>query len=595
MKILGLSFGYHDSTACLLVDGRVVGCSAEERFSRKKHDNGFPSEVIDFCLAQEGLRIGDIDAVAYYEMPGKKLERIWKSIHSEGRARAITFVGILRKMNERGALNPLTRICEKLNIGRDKVHAVLHHESHRALALYGSGFNSTSLLTIDGVGEFETTTLSHSNPLLSNEVKNAQFPDSLGFFYAAITAFLGFEVNEAEYKVMGLASYGEPSFVDALYESLKPQSETKQSLSEYFSLNGKYYNTEPSSLFPYATPLLELLGLPASNSDEYSADILELKTNSASVPDVKRYADIAHSAQRVLENMVLDILEKERVEKNHGDELAFGGGVALNCKLNKSLMDNGYKLFIAPDPGDGGSAIGSAMMIHHRLTGKNPEPISEPYLGYRTDDEEICATLESFQEDIKYTIFERSELSGYVADKIASGSIVGWFQGRSEFGPRALGNRSILADPRRIETQEYVNIAIKFREEFRPFAPSILEEYADDYFELSQNNRFQNSSYHYMLSLAKAKQRAIDEIPAVVHVDGTTRPQLVVRELNPNFHSLIEKFQKLSGVPALLNTSFNLRGEPIVNRPVDAMRTFLASGLDYLVIENFVIEKNFRR
>ena len=591
MKILGLSFGYHDSTACLLIDGKIVACSAEERFSRKKHDNGFPSLAIEFCLDEGEISAGDLDAVAYYEKPGMKIERIWESIKATGKARAILFAGILQKMAQRGALDPRQTIAEELGVEKEKVHSVLHHESHRALSEFGSGFQATRILTVDGVGEFETTTLSHSDANLIAESLNAHFPNSLGLFYAAITAFLGFEVNEAEYKVMGLASYGEPSYVEDLKMSLKSQSEDNKSLAGHFCLNPEYYNTAPDSLFPYATPLLSLLGLPASDSDEYAKDILELRGNSEKVPDVKRYADIAHSAQRVLEEIVLDLLEDCSAIKEFGDNLAFGGGVALNCKLNKVLMEKGYKIFIPPDPGDGGSAVGSAMSVHSQLSGQKPASFFMPYLGYRTTDKEIQETLESHKEEIIFKIWDRPEMLRHIASKIESGSIVGWFQGRSEFGPRALGNRSILADPRRIETQEHVNTAIKFREVFRPFAPSILEEHAEDYFELSEINRYHNSSYHYMLSLAKAKQRAKDEIPAVVHVDGTSRPQVVLRELNPDYYRLIEEFQRLSGVPALLNTSFNLRGEPIVNRPVDAMKTFLTSGLDYLVIENYVIHK----
>ena len=511
MKILGLSFGYHDSTACLLVDGEITACTAEERFSRKKHDNGFPELAIGFCLEQGGLVAEDLDAVAYYEEPSSKLERIWLSIEAGGEARAVAFAGILARMNERGGVNPFSIISNKLGVSQSKIHSIFHHDSHRALAHFGSGFESARLLTIDGVGEFETTTLSDSNELGEDSRSSAEFPDSLGLFYAAITAFLGFQVNEAEYKVMGLASYGSPNYVDVLRTSLLPSPERQTTLGKYFTMGLDYYNSSPLSLLPYSPALLTLLGLPASDSDEYTDKILELKENPEKVPDIKRYADIARSAQVVLEEKVFEILEGEESKEIDTHCLAFGGGVALNCKLNQALMDKGYKIFVPPDPGDGGSAVGAAMAVYTEISGKSAVPFFMPYLGYETTKEEICATLAEFDSEVTFSCWEPSEMRKFVAEKIASGSIVGWYQGRSEFGPRALGNRSILADPRRIETQHHVNTAIKFREVFRPFAPSILDEYAEDYFELSEVNRYRNSTYYYMLSLANAKERAKKE------------------------------------------------------------------------------------
>ncbi|HHT9119419.1 MAG TPA: carbamoyltransferase family protein [Candidatus Hypogeohydataceae bacterium YC41] len=566
MYILGISAFYHDSAAALIKDGNVVAAVEEERLSRIKHDNGFPEKAAEYCLAKEGISINDVEHVVFYEKPFLKFERLLMSSFGTFPSSCRLFrEAMMSMLKEKLWVKEL--IQSKLKYKKE-VLFVEHHISHAASSFFCSPFEEAAILTADGVGEWTTTTLGIGRGNDIKLLKEIRFPHSLGLLYSAFTAFLGFEVNEGEYKVMGMAPYGEPKYLDKVYKLLKVNDDGSYWLDmQYFS-----YHYSPDQTFN--GNFTKLFGDPKGKQ----ADVVD-----------KYYADIAASIQRVTEEVLLKMtryLYKETGLK----KLCLAGGVALNSVANGRIMrESGFEdIFIQPAAGDSGGAVGAALYVYHSLLGKKRQYIMEhAYLGPESRHEEIEAFLKG--NNIPFQSFEQEELLKTVAESLTQGKVVGWFQGRTEWGPRALGDRSILADPRKEEMKDIVNAKIKFRELFRPFAPSVLVEKAEDFFELPEAER--RFPARFMLYVTPVKEEKRAQIPAITHVDGSARPQTVFKELNPLYYGLIEEFAHLTGVPLLLNTSFNLKGEPIVCTPQDAFNTFSKSGLDLLVLGNYVVKK----
>lgn len=421
-----------------------------------------------------------------------------------------------------------------------------------------------------------------NNNLSIDKIHSSRYPHSLGLFYTAITSFLGFDVNDAEYKVMGLAAYGNSRYLTKFLEIVSFSKE------KGLTLDMDYFDFSPGALFPYTAKFIEVFGPPAPPSKLYAEKFTSISEVNSDM-DLLNYANIACSAQECLTSIVKDIFSAFS-KKNHQTPILFSGGVALNTKTNSTILKDN-RLLISPDPGDGGSSLGAASAVRYLYTGNLTE-FTNPYLGYDLSRDLVPTLLSKFT-NLKYKKFESEDsLCQTAVDLISSGHVIGWAQGRSEFGPRALGTRSILADPSKKETQLYVNQAVKFREPFRPFAPAVMEDYISTLFDVQGLDfSYHNSPYYYMLSILPVKKQAYDVIPACIHVDGTCRVQIVSQRSNKLFYNLINKFYLQSGVPALLNTSFNLRGEPIVNTSKDAISTFSKSGMHSLFLNDFLISK----
>ncbi len=584
--ILGISAFYHDSAACLLRDGAIVAAAQEERFTRKKGDSDFPHRAARYCLNAAGIQPADLAYVGFYDKPLLKFERILE-----------TYLGVAPRGFSQFRLAGPAWMKEKLFQDREIRNALgydgevlyaEHHESHAASAFFPSPFKEAAILTVDGVGEWATASFGAGRGNDLELLKELHWPDSLGLLYSAFTYFTGFKVNSGEYKVMGLAPYGEPKYVDTIYRELIDLREDGS-----FTLNQKYFN--------YLTGLTmtdgafdRLLGGPAR------------------VPETKltqREMDLARSIQVVCEEIILRMART--VHRETGMEnLCLAGGVALNCVANGRLLREGpfKQLWIQPAAGDAGGALGVAQLIWHRhlrkprTVAKGKDAMRGAYLGPEFSPDEIRAYLDA--EGIAYEQVERHCLLERVARLLAEEKVVGWFDGRMEFGPRALGARSILGDPRSPRMQAQMNLKIKFREGFRPFAPSVLRERVHDYFELDCDSP-------YMLLVAPVRQErqipmtaeqrglwGIDQlnvlrsdIPAVTHIDYSARIQTVSRETNPNYYDLIKEFERVTGCAVLVNTSFNVRGEPIVCTPADAYQCFMRTHIDYLVLGPYLLHK----
>ncbi len=585
--ILGISAFYHDSAACLLRDGEIVAAAQEERFTRKKGDAGFPQHAAQYCLKAAGVRPSDLAYVGFYDKPLLKFERILE-----------TYLGVAPRGFTQFRLAGPAWMKEKLFQDREirsalrydgEVLYAEHHESHAASAFFPSPFEEAAILTVDGVGEWATASFGTGRGNDLELLQDLHWPDSLGMLYSAFTYFTGFKVNSGEYKVMGLAPYGEPKYVDAIYRELIDLREDGS-----FTLNQKYFN--------YLTGLTmtdgafdKLLGGPAR------------------VPESKltqREMDLARSIQVVCEEIIMRMART--VHRQTGMEnLCLAGGVALNCVANGRLLREGpfKRLWIQPAAGDAGGALGVAQLIWHRHC-RQPRTIASgndamrgAYLGPEFSPDEIREYLDT--QGAIYERLERHCLLERVARLLAEEKVVGWFDGRMEFGPRALGARSILGDPRSPRMQAQMNLKIKFREGFRPFAPSVLRERVQDYFELDCDSP-------YMLLVAPVKrerqipmtaeQRGLwgidqlnvlrSDIPAVTHIDYSARIQTVSRDTNPNYYDLIKEFERLTGCAVLVNTSFNVRGEPIVCTPADAYQCFMRTHIDYLVLGPFLLDKS---
>ncbi len=585
--ILGISAYYHDSAACLLRDGEILAAAQEERFTRKQGDDAFPEHAVDYCLRTAGISTKDLTFVGFYDKPLLKFERILES-----------YLGVAPK----GFLQFLKAgplwLKEKLFLDRQLHDALVgypneilyaeHHESHAASAFFPSPFDEAAIVTMDGVGEWATATIGVGR---GNEIKllrELRWPDSLGLLYSAFTYATGFKVNSGEYKVMGLAPYGRPIYVQRIYDHLMDLQEDGS-----FRLNQKYFNY--------------LTGLTMTNGA-----FEELFDGPPREPESKltqREMDLARSVQDVCEEVMLRMVRSAHRETGL-ERLCLAGGVALNCVGNGRILREGpfKEIWIQPAAGDAGGALGVAQLIWHRhckqprATTNGRDQMRGAYLGPAFSDAEIEAFLRG--QGAVYERLERQELLQRVAGIMADEKIVGWFNGRMEFGPRALGNRSILGDPRSPRMQAQMNIKIKFREGFRPFAPSVLRERVHDYFELDCDSPYMllvapvQPSRRIALTAEQQQLWGIDllnipksDIPAVTHVDYSARIQTVSHDTNPDYYDLIEEFERRTGCGVVVNTSFNVRGEPIVCTPQDAYRCFMRTHIDVLVLGPFVVEK----
>ena len=584
--VLGISAFYHDSAACLLREGEIVAAAQEERFTRKKGDAAFPLQAARYCLAAGGITASDLAYVGFYDKPLTKFERILE-----------TYLGVApRGFSQFRMAGPLW-MKEKLFLDREIRRALAydgeilyaeHHESHAASAFFPSPFEDAAILTIDGVGEWATAAVGVGRGNDFELLKELQWPDSLGLLYSAFTYFTGFKVNSGEYKVMGLAPYGEPKYVDLIYRELVNLREDGS-----FTLNQKY--------FEYLT------GLTMTNGA-----FSQLFGGPPRVPESKltqREMDLAKSVQVVCEEIMLRMARTAHRETGL-ENLCLAGGVALNCVANGRVLREGpfKRLWIQPAAGDAGGALGVAQLIWHRYCKQarsvtpGTDGMRGAYLGPDFTPDEIAAFLQSVGAPAER--LDRDVLLRRVAELLAGEKVIGWFDGRMEFGPRALGASSILGDPRSPRMQAQMNLKIKFREGFRPFAPSVLRERASDYFELDVD-----SPYMLLVAPIKAARQipmtdgerqlwGIDQlnvvrsdIPAVTHIDYSARVQTVRRETNPNYYDLIKQFERLTGCAVLVNTSFNVRGEPIVCTPADAYRCFMRTHIDHLVLGPFLLDK----
>ncbi len=591
MDILGVSCYYHDAAAALLRDGQLVAAAEEERFSRIKHDYGFPKNAIRFCLETAGIRGADLDYVVFFEKPFRKLDRILATVlqtypQSWKVFRESMITWMLDKLWVGSTLE------SELGIPSSKVLYSEHHLSHAASAFLCSPFDEAAILTVDGVGEWVTATYGVGRGNDIRLIKQVDFPHSIGLLYSAFTAFLGFEVNEGEYKVMGMAPYGQPRYVDKVWKVVRQNDDGSFSLDmDYFCFHhstDRTFNGRFEGLFGEPRPVKLNFFTEATGFPKYFGDP---PSNYAELCRINQhYADIAASIQKVTEELLLGMAKN--VYKQTGlKRLCIAGGVGLNSVANSRILrESGFEeLYVQPAAGDGGGALGAALWAYNTLLGKpRTFRMDHAYWGRAYSPAEIQAFLE--QNHIAYRLIENEDrLLDAVVERLMRGKVMGWFQGRFEWGPRALGNRSILADARNPEMKDIVNAKIKFREPYRPFAPSVLAECAETYFELPR--AAQHYPARYMLYVVPVKQSAKGTLPAITHVDGTGRLQTVFRDQSPRYYGLIERFGQATGVPVVLNTSFNLRGEPIVNTPANAFSTFSKSEMDCLVLDHFLVEK----
>ncbi|MBV9865012.1 MAG: carbamoyltransferase [Abitibacteriaceae bacterium] len=597
MLILGVSCFFHDAAAALIEDGVLIAAAEEERFSRRKHDYNFPTLAIDFCLRQRGISAEDLDYVVFFEKPLLKLERLFMTIFgSTPRTAGVFREALIAWFEDKLWIKGLLK--EKLGVPDDKLFFIEHHLSHAASAFLCSPFEEAAVLTVDGVGEWATTTLgvgktTRDGSTERTELKLLQelrFPHSLGLLYSAFTAFLGFEVNEGEYKVMGMAPYGEPKYVDKVLQLLDLKADGS------FALDLSYFQFQRSTSETISHKFEELFGLRRDPKARFVTVATSLYDDpnpptAAEIEKNQYYADIAASIQRVTEEVLLKMAHY--LHQTTGlIKLCIAGGVGLNSVANNRIYrETPFKeLYVQPAAGDAGGAIGAALYAYNVLLGQPRRFVMEhAYWGEAYSDEAIAEFLQ--ENNIQATKIEDEEqLLDRVVEYLTQGKVIGWYQGRFEWGPRALGNRSILADPRRDDMKDIINIKIKFREPFRPFAPSVLAERAEEYFDLSDAASHYPARFMLMVTPVREEKRQV--VPAITHVDGTGRLQTVVKDTNPRYHRLIEKFAAVTGVPLLLNTSFNLRGEPIVTTPANAWHTFTHSDMDVLVLGNHLVVKD---
>ena len=583
MYTIGISAFYHDSAACLLRDSEIITACQEERFSRVKHDASFPQKAIEICCKEAGIEFSDIELVGYYEMPSLKFERMMKTFEYYSPLGSKAFhQAILKWIGGKGKAQD--RISS--TFANASIHFNEHHESHAMSAFFPSPFEESAILTIDGVGEWATTTISHGLGNRVDILKELQFPHSLGLLYSAFTSFTGFRVNSGEYKVMGLAPYGNPKYVDKIFDKLVDLKDDGS-----IRLNMDYFS------FPYSSRM----------TNEKFADLFDGPGRLPETELTQREMDLARSVQVVVEEVVLR-MARHACELAGSGNLCLAGGVALNCVSNGKLLNSGLfdKIWIQPASGDAGGALGAAYGAYFQDSSRkrsisSTDSMKGSFLGPEFDDERIRSFLD--KNSINHQCLEETEIYPKVAEIIAEGNVVGWFQGRMEYGPRALGNRSILGDPRSREMQEVMNLKIKYRESFRPFAPTVLAHKQGEWFDVDsespymllvgsvlEKHRIEDDSDSELFGIEKLKIPR-SSIPAVTHVDYSARVQSVDEKRNPRFFKLISEFENLTGVPILINTSFNVRGEPPVCSVEDAYTCFLRTEMDYLVIGNFLLDK----
>lgn len=596
MNILGLSFGFHDASAALLRDGVVIAAGHEERFTRRKHDAGFPRRTIAWCLEQGGITAGDLDAVVFYEQPLKKFDRVLWCAEQSFIRRPELFDQTLESWLRDERFDVRQVIARETGVAEDKIHFTDHHDSHMAAAFFCSDFTRATVVTLDGVGEYDTASWGLGDGSSLRRMGGTVFPDSLGLFYSAFTAYLGFEVNEGEYKVMGMAAYGQPVHADELFALFDfPGDGT-------FRLRQDWFEFVAPVDVPFTAALTDRFGPARAPESPFAVREQDLPAGmtvdgvtadeaAAIIRTSRHYADIAASVQAAAERVVLRLVD-EAVAATGVRDVCLAGGVALNSLANGRLIrERGYRLYVHPAAGDGGSAIGAAAFHYFATLGRDRvAPLTSAYLGRGFDDAAVAAAVRASGYDEVETFTDDAALVERVAGLIADGAVIGWFQGRAEWGPRALGHRSILADPTNPAMQRVVNEKVKFREPFRPFAPATLREQVDTFFECGAIDDPARPEY-FMLAVHPVRPEKRDVIPAITHADGTARVQVVSEAGNPLFYRLLQAFERRRGVPVLINTSFNLRGEPVVDTPEDALRTFAMSGLEYLVLHRTVIGK----
>jgi carbamoyltransferase len=601
MTILGISAFYHDSAAAIIKDGKIIAAAQEERFTRKKHDESFPTNAVRFCLDFAGKSINEIDAVAFYDKPFLKLERLIETYYAFAPRGFISFlkampVWLKEKMFLKKIIKEKLNEIEKIEGKELPLLFPEHHLSHAASAFYPSGFEAAAILTIDGVGEWVTTSLSKGEKRNIEVLKEIHFPHSLGLLYSAFTYYCGFKVNSGEYKLMGLAPYGNANSkqVNRFIEIIKANLIDIKDDGSFFL---------DQQFFKYAT------GLRMTNDKKWEK-LFGVPRRKPDVSIEQVYCNMALAIQNVVEEVIIKLARtiKDITQANY---LCMAGGVALNCtaigKLEKEKIFQ--KIFVQPAAGDAGGSIGAALAAYHIYFNKERivstplrDGLNGTFLGPEYSDQEVAKMIRKYNACAE--VYKEEHILAKTAQIIASGSIVGWHQGRMEFGPRALGSRSILADARNPEMQKRVNLKIKFREGFRPFAPAILQEDAAAYFQIKGTSPYMCMVAEVSEKHKKAKSVEFDEklwadklnetlsdIPAVTHVDYSSRLQTVDDKMNPKFRKLITHFKELTGCPVIINTSFNVRGEPIVNTPEDAYRCFMNTEMDFLIINNFLFSK----
>jgi carbamoyltransferase len=559
VNIIGISAGYHDSACSLIQDGVLVAAAQEERFSRVKNDKSFPRSAFRYCLEEGGINISNVDCIAFYERPILKLSRqIW--------------MGMLPNLSNRRRNSIIERITSPLPqegirklFGYEGLIEVFeHHMSHAASSYYFSGFEEAALLTVDGVGDWATTTYGRGSGTRIEQIEKVDFPDSLGFFYSAITGYLGFEVNEGEYKVMGLAPYGNPRYVDKLRKLIEISSEGQ------YRLNMKYFAFLKEDAM-YSEELCHLLGQPPRPPESALEQF---------------HKDVAKSVQLVLEEVLL-----EKVRYLHSrvpsENLCLAGGVALNVVANSRCLREGpfKRLFVQPAAGDAGGAVGAAALAYVRITGEGltRKRLSHVFLGPSNLPSDIRQFLKASSAQFKDFSGDEEKLISHIAGLLIRGKVIAWSQGRMEFGPRSLGARSILADPRVPDMRDRINSLVKMRESFRPFAPAVLETKLHEHFDLDHSSPFMLETCRVISPLS---------LPSITHVDGSARVQTVSGQTNRRFAALLEEFDRRTGCPILLNTSLNMRGDPIACSAYDAIMCFVQSKIDVLVVEDFVLDRS---
>jgi len=601
LKILGISAYYHDSAAALIIDGEVVAAAQEERFTRIKHDPSFPINAVKYCLEETGLKIDELDAFVFYDKPFLKFERLLQTYYGFSPRGLRSFIKavpiwVKEKLFLKKAIKTELEKIETYNKKQLKILFPEHHLSHAASAYYPSPFEDAAILTIDGVGEWATASISHGSGNKVKLLRELRFPHSLGLLYSSFTYFLGFRVNSGEYKMMGLAPYGDRTSINyKKYLEIIKKELIDISRDGSIKLNQKYFNYATGLRMVFDKKWEKLFGIPRRDS---SQDINQ------------NHMDLALAIQVVTEEVVI-LMAQEAKKLTGSNNLCLAGGVALNCVANGKLLNERIfeNVWIQPAAGDAGGALGAVLAAHHIYFDKplNPkkgnDQMKGSYLGPKYYDNEIEKTAKQFKAP--YIRFVDNEsLSKHVAELLDDENVIGWFQGRMEFGPRALGHRSIIADARSTEMQLKLNLKIKYRESFRPFAPSILKERISDYFQLDGdspymlivkdiNDQLKNEvpvNYNQLPLMDKLRVNR-SKIPSVTHVDFSGRIQTVDGKYNSEYYNLIKAFEKRTGDGIIINTSFNVRGEPIVCSPEDAYRCFMRTEMDYLVINNYVFQK----
>ena len=596
--ILGISAYYHDSAAAIIVDGEIIAAAHEERFTRIKHDSSFPINACKYVISEAGIDFEEVTAVSFYDKPLIKFERLLETYHAFAPRGLISFLSAIPVwIKEKLFMKKMLR-DELAKLGKNKAPILFpeHHLSHAASAFYPSPFDDAAILTIDGVGEWATTTIGYGNGNKIKMLNELHFPHSLGLLYSAFTYYTGFRVNSGEYKLMGLAPYGNP-------ESEQTKKYKENILNELidirndgsFLLNMKYFKFATGLKMTNNKKWTTLFGIPPRNPE---SDITQ------------EYMNMASAIQKVTEDIVIK-LAKTAKKLTNSDYLVMAGGVALNSVANGKLLSSGIfkDIWIQPAAGDAGGALGAAYLGWYlwkgekRIPVKTPDAMKGAYLGPKFDEKSIKSVIRKYNANYKY--FEDfNELIKLVASKIAEGNVVGWFQGRMEYGPRALGNRSILGDARNPEMQKKMNLKIKYREGFRPFAPTVLEEDIQEFFVLDKPSPYMllvipvksdrlkplPENYHKM-NLYDRLYHLRSDVPAITHIDYSARIQSVNKNTNPKYWNLINEFKNQTGYGVIVNTSFNVRGEPIVCTPDDGFRCFMRTEMDYLVIGNYLFDK----